>query len=442
MRPSVRLHRLAAILLVVFLLTTVWAAYYLYAETHPTGGAPSSTVVATYAEAGANSFAAALRPSELYNNSTEIYGGNVTLFTAITTWVNVSLLYLLTVNRTASIQVNESFVVTLSTSAWSKTLYTVTNGTIVPATSAVALETRYSVNISAVVALAQTIGTELGYPSVTFALTLQPTYASSIVVGAATEAISSTPLFNLTFSGATVRPGGLDYRANGELAVPAPSSTSSPNAGVAIVALLASAGGLGGSAYVATRRPDEPELAPLGELLDPYAEAVAETGPLPVGATVVPIGRLVDLVKVADTLGKPILRPSVGADLPPELVVLDGGVAYRYRHGEVPSGPTPAPTASGNAPAAAAAGEPEANPVAAVLIERLRNETERLRTAQLEPWLSGVATDLARRSIDRLRNRQYEEATKAIDGLSRLLTDAALVAPERNRARARRRERS
>jgi len=487
MNPSPRIHRVAAVLLVVFLLTTVWAAYYLYATTHPASTTSGSTGVASYSEIGANSFVAAVLPSELYNNATTVYGGNVTLFTPITKWINVSLVYFVTTNRSASISLNETFTVNLSTSAWSKTLYATTNSTANPATTAAGLVTHYDVNVSGIVALAAQIAQQVGYPSVDYTLSFQPSITGDVVAAGVRAPISSEPLLNLSFSGSLVRPDGLSYRHAGTLSVtttpPGPDRSGST---VATLALVASVGAFGGSTYVATRRSRPEPLPPLAELLAPYAEAIAETGPLPGGTVIVPVSQLPDLVKVADTLGKPILRPSVGPSEPPEVVVIDGGIAYRYRHVPSPepvAAPLPTPPtavapptvppsvaapALAPAPVSPAVPAPRAPPTAAVgpavpaaasplpsppaseappavyvpdlseleparrptptgsaLLRRLRTQTGRLRVVRLDPWIRSVAVGLAHRAVELLRANEIAEAEKVIDGLERLITDGS-----------------
>jgi len=485
MNFSPRIHRVAAVLLVVFLLTTVWAAYYLYATTHPASTTSGSTAVASYSEIGANSFVAAVLPSELYNNATTVYGGNVTLFTPITKWINVSLVYFVTTNRTASIALNETFAVNLSTSAWSKTLYATTNSTVDPATTAAGLVLHYDVNVSGIVALAAQIAQQVGYPSVDYTLSFQPSITGDVVAAGVRAPISSEPLLNLSFSGSLVRPDGLSYRHAGTLAVataaPGPDRAGST---VATLALVASVGAFGGSTYVATRRSRPEPLPPLAELLAPYTEAIAETGPLPGGTVIVPVSQLTDLVKVADTLGKPILRPSVGPSEPPEVVVIDGGIAYRYRHAAavepvaappsaLPASPAPpavlpppvaaasppppaaptvrpprAPLKAAVAPAGPAPPSPSPpvaeavplvyvpdlaeleparrpSPTSSALLRRLRTQTGRLRVVRLDPWIRSVAVGLAHRGVELLRANEIAEAEKVIDGLERLITDGS-----------------
>ncbi len=327
-----RVRSVAAVLAVVFLLTTVWAVYYLDAQMHPSS-TPSATPIATYSETGLNTFAAALSPSVLYNNSTEVYGGNLTLFTPITNWINVSMVYALVSNRTAALSLNESFSVQLSTAVWSKTLFTATNATSAGSASFVSLQTYYDVNVSAVVTLATNINSQIGFVGTEFSLTLDPQISGTVGVGAIRQAVSSEPLLNFTFEGSLIRPTGLNFSGSGAVSLPAPASASSPTPVVVPSAALAlSLGGLGGSLWFATRRPDEVIEPPLDQMIAPYEEAIAETLSVRGSTTPIRVSRFADLVKIADTLGKPILRP-LGPDLEiSEFVVLDGDWAYTYRY--------------------------------------------------------------------------------------------------------------
>jgi hypothetical protein len=75
--------KLAAVLVGVLILTTGAAAYQVYSVTQPSAS-PAAAPLFTYAEFRNSSFVAQVLPSDLYNNSTTVTGGNTTLFTALT----------------------------------------------------------------------------------------------------------------------------------------------------------------------------------------------------------------------------------------------------------------------------------------------------------------------------------------------------------------------
>lgn len=416
---TARRRRVATVLVVVFLLTTVWAAFYLYSTVQPAGGA-RSVAVASYAQSAVNGFVASVRPSYLYNNSTEVVGGNTTLFTSITNWVNVSMEYVLSTNRSASISLAEAFSVELSTPVWSKLVYVAANSSELVGGTASEITTRYDVNVSTVVALASAIDLQLEYSGPTYTLSLTPAFAGTLTAAGVSRAVAYTPTFNLTFTGSLIVPSGLAYAEEGVLNQTAPPSGSSSAGVLPYAAMAASVGGLGGSVWFVTRRSDGEEVVPLTDIIAPYEEVIAATGPLPAAARTVPVADLSDLARIADTLGRPILRPpgseSGGAAT---FVVLDGETAYRYVHP-----PTRASSSGGPLrPDPSALPPPPANlPTTPTLVERLQAETERLRTMNLGSADLRQVEPMIRRALTLVRDGREEEAAEEIDRLSRYLT--------------------
>jgi hypothetical protein len=421
---SPRIHRLAAVLVVVFVLTTVWAVYYLYAETHPSGGGSSGTTVATYSESSVGGFAAAVRPSYLYNNSTEVYGGNVILFTPITNWINASITYSLESNRTAAISLAETFAVTLSTPVWSKTLFTTLNSSSLPAATAATLTLRYAINVSSVVALAAAIDAQLGYQGNAYTLSLDPAISGSVKVGANEQLLALEPRLNFTFTGSLITPTGLAYASTGSLFAPAvPMTAGGLSATVPYLALVGSVGGLGCSAWVATRRSEEERVPPLDEIIRPYEEAIAVVAGTPTEATATPVATFVDLVKIADTLGKPILRPTGPDAARRTFFVLDGLLAYTYRYPY--NGGTPAETP---APSENETDSPSArgwSPTTAALVQQLQQEVKRLHDLSLDAATAADARRRVSRALDLIRAGAEAEVAIEIEELSRLLTSAS-----------------
>jgi hypothetical protein len=408
-----QVRRIAAVLAVVFVLTTVWAVYYVYASSQASNGASSAPVVATYSESGANSFAAALRPSYLYNNSTEVYGGNVTLFTPITSWINATMSYSLSTNRSASVFLNESFSIVLSTPAWSKPLFSSFNSSRSSGTTLTTLVVTHAINVSAVVELANRINQQLDYAGPQYTLTLDPLIAGSVVAGGARQSILAEPVFNFTFVGSLIKPSGLVFSGGGSLLAPSSGRTSGGPPAVPYLLLAASVGGLGGSAYFGVRRPEEPSVPPLPQLIAPYQEAIAETDTVPSGTSTVPVRQFSDLAKIADTLGKPILRPREPSTHRSEFFVLDGSTVYTYLYpspGAPPDAPPPVPPR---------ANEPEPSPVGQSLLRRLRIETLSLRGLPLTVKQSSELQLHVRRAVYLVHHHRDEEAAREIDEVSR-----------------------
>jgi hypothetical protein len=412
-KVSPRARRVGAVLVVVFVLTTIWAAYYLYTETRVTA-ASSPRPVASYTEVGTNAFIASLKPNDLYNNSTEVSGGNVTLFTSITLWVNVTMFDSVVTNTTTSVDLSESFEAVLSTTAWSKTLFVSENATSTPAGTGASLVTRYDVKVASVLALANAIDAQLNFTAPFFTLTLDPVVTGTVGVGGVAQPIESAPSLNLTFASGLIVPSGLSYSSTG-VVLSAASSTSSPasNGAVPYAALAASLGGLVGSVWFVSRV-RETTTPPLDRIIAPYEEAIAETAATPHGDETIPVGQFADLVKIADTLGKPILRPTGTDPERPEFLVLDAGIAYSYRYpgsatvrGPVVPGGEPAP----QYPATAW------SPLALETILRLRQATDKIRTLSLDPDTATSVREQVHRVAELLRAGRDREAAREVQDL-------------------------
>jgi hypothetical protein len=419
MKLSPRVRRFAAILVVVFVLTTVWAAYYLYAETHPSTGGSSGTTVATYSESSVGEFAAAVRPSYLYNNSTEVYGGNLTLFTPITNWINASINYSIETDRSAAISLVETFAVTLSTPFWSKTLFKELNSSSSPATTVATLALQYAINVSSVVRLAEAINTQLDYYGSGYTLSLDPVISGTVQVAGIEQPLALAPQLNFTFAGSLITPSGLAYGSTGSLLAPSSSATSGGLAGAApYLALVGSVGGLGGSAWVATRRTEEEAEPPFDEIIRPYEEAIAVVAGVPTEAPATPVETFADLVKIADTLGKPILRLATPDPARRTFFVLDGFIAYTYRYAGNGATSAPSENVSPSPPG------PGSSPVTAVLVQQLRQEVKLLQGLSLDEATAADARRRVSRALSLIRAGAEWEAAIEIEELSRVLTTA------------------
>jgi len=429
MMPSHLARQLAAVLVVVFVLVAVWGAFGVYAEVHPPGTTSAGTTLATYTQDSTGVFAASLRPSYLYNNTTEVFGGNVTLFTPITNWINVTIVTSVATNRSASLSLQETFTVRLSTPVWSKLLFSSANASAAPRGTMAVLVTRFQINVSQVVALANAIDNQLNYPSPSFTLSLDPLFSGSLVVPGGEQSVGFEPVVNFTFATSLITPSGLVYSSGGSIVAPTSSSdTTGFAAALPYLLLVGGLIGLGFCAWVASRREPEPPLPPLDRLIHPYEEAIASTGTVPRSAAAVEVAAFSDLVKIADTLGKPILRPSGDDATQPKLYVLDGETVYRYTYRGA-RGP-------GTDRDHRALLEPSGrirvpSPNAGRLILQLRQEIIRLKGLSLDDRTSLEATHLARKAGDLLNLGYEDDAEKEITELARLLSRAVEVSTSR-----------
>jgi len=404
-KTSHRLRTIAAVLTVIFVLVSVWAAYYVYSENKSLTSPPGQNVAATYVETANNGFTASLRPSVLYNNSTQVSGGNITLFTPITNWINVTLLYSVLLNRSVAINLHEALSVQLATPVWAKPLYSHSTNVSNPETALLSLTATYDVNVAAIVALAAAIDTQVGYNGADYVLSVSPVITGSLVTGGVTQSIYSNPAFNLSFDGSVITPSGLVSSSNGSIYVPAPSSSPTPlDRDAPYLALAAALAGLGASAWLVSRPLREEGLVPLDRMIAPYEEAIAETAAPPTDATSVPVAQFADLVKIADTLGKPILRPAGGDPGRPTFFVMDGSVAYSFRY-------------------------PGGSSSSLGILERIQWEMIRLRSLPLDEGIAADARKRLSRAIDFLRDGDEPGATREVTEVSALLTQSSKVEP-------------
>jgi hypothetical protein len=415
-------RRIAMVLIVVFILTTIWAAYSLYAESR--SAPPSPTTVATYSEGSVNSFVAALAPSYLYNNSTEITGGNTTLFTPITHWINASIAYSLEINRTARISLVEAFTVTLSTPVWSKTLFTASNNSSFPATTTTTFAIRYAINVSSIVALAEAIDAQLDYTGNGYTLSLDPAITGLIEVGGLEQSIALEPRLNFTFLESLVTPSGLSYSAGGSLLSLSPVGNSDgPATLVPSLGLVGSGVGLCAGAWIATRRDEDAPTLPLDQIVRPYEEAIAVIAQAPKDTTPTPVATFPDLVKIADTLGKPILRPAGPDPARRNFFVLDGSVAYTYQHPPdvgtrttPENGPRPAPGI-------------RRPPTPPGIVEQLKQQVTRLDGLSLDAATASEARRRVRRAVELIHAGKEREAAEEVVELSQLPTGTSVRPP-------------
>jgi hypothetical protein len=135
-----------------------------------------------------------------------------------------------------------------------------------------------------------------------------------------------------------------------------------------------------------------------------------------------------DLVKIADTLGKPILRPTGGPVAgDSEFLVLDGDVAYSYRY--------PSTTGSSSAPTSRPTPSPPDSPAAWTtppstasqrrLIRNLRQELYRLQDVPIDRRTANLIRTLTAEIVDAVRSNDEGEAAVKVDELTRLIDRVA-----------------
>jgi len=185
----------AAVLVLAFVLLSIWAGYFLLSELRGSSSSVS-TPLADYLMEGRGNFTAALRPNDLCN-CTQATGGNSTLFPAITQTINVTLATSTSVSAPATIVTTDVFAVSLSTAAWSKPIYVALNHTSLATGAPSERVDEYSVNVSQIMALISFIDGQLNYQTTQAWLTLTSTVVSTITVQGISDSPGSTTTANL-----------------------------------------------------------------------------------------------------------------------------------------------------------------------------------------------------------------------------------------------------
>ena len=445
---------LIAVFVVVAVLLTAWASYNLVRQTSASKGSSSAPPVMAYGGSGSYVYVATLAPNDLYN-STTVTGTNVTLFAPITRSINVTFVDGVTLTSVAATQMVDHFSVTLSTPAWSKTIDQAVQQRASANSTSLAIVDRYGLNVSWVENLTQTIDSQLGYSSSQFTVTFAPTVTGAVTLGNGTAPLSLSPFLNLTFAGSLITPNGLE--ANFQGGVPtADGPTGSTNAvGVidAWVFLAASVGGLAaalGLLWVSWNPGRSLTIPDLDTLTEPYEEVIVLTSKVPDATTTLPVERWDDLVKVSDTLGRPILRPLNGPGGRPgtSLYVVDGQVVYTYNHpsaetlreeapdrtsellpGSVTTPPQPivlesARTGAAGIPAVLSAAS-NLTPIESVraVTEQLRADLDRIERTPLSPAEHTKAIELVRTTARLLRAARPSETPHILEEFHRALED-------------------
>jgi len=293
-------------------LLVVFAAYgVVYAQGLPVSKL-STVTIGDYALQGTYNLVATVQPNELYN-STNLSPGQGTLFAAITRTINVTYACTISLGQTGDVNLGASYLVSLSGGVWNKTLSQSTQSEQQSGVGSVMLTRSFQFNVSQTMALAKRIGTELQYTSPSYMIQISPVITGSLGVVGRTVPVDFVTPMNLTFSGGLITPTGTSYSYVGNITSPEILTYGSTNTYryVSYGALAASLLLLGISLYyvLMVEKGNEPgEADVISALTQPYREVIASTNSLPSGTSQVSMEKWEDLVKVADTIGRPILE--------------------------------------------------------------------------------------------------------------------------------------
>jgi len=328
-----RLSMLIVIFLALLVVFSVYSVVYAQGLSTQT---QSTVTVGTYAFQGTFSYVATLRPNDVYN-STTLNQGQGPLFVAITRTINVTYTCTISLGQPGNVNAETSYLVTLSGGVWNKTLSQSSQSNQQTGGGSAATSKSFLLNVSQTVALAKQIGTELQYASPSYLIQIKPTESGTLTEAGRTVPVYFVTPMNLTIADGVITPSGTSYFHQGNItseAIVTYGSTDTYRI-VSYVALAASLVFLGMSVYYVLRieKKKEPLATDdIGTLTRPYREVIASTTSVPPGGAQISMERWEDLVRVADTLGKPILEFTDKGEGFAHYVywVLDGYSTYVY----------------------------------------------------------------------------------------------------------------
>ena len=301
-----------SVLVVVFLaMVVVFSSYGVaYIQGLPTQ-TTSAVTAGVYAVQGNYDYVATLAPNQVYNTTT-LGPGQGTLFVSITKGIDVTFTGTVALSSPGNVSVETSYLVALSGGPWNKTLGQSAQSTQQAVGVTATWSRSFLFNVSQTIDLAKEIGTELQVLSQTYLIQIMP-----VVTGSLTEAGRTVPILleaplNLTISNGVISPTGMSYSYKGNITnedvVSYPNRVTYRYAFDAL--FVGSLVFLGILVYYVLKvekvgkdaGPEDIEV-----LTRPYREVIATTATLPPGSHVA-MEKWDDLVKVADTMGKPIME--------------------------------------------------------------------------------------------------------------------------------------
>jgi len=304
--------RLSLLFVIVMVLLVVFSLYSVaYAQGLPTQ-TRSTVTVGTYSLQGTYNYVATLRPNDVYN-STTLSLGQGPLFVAITKTINVTYTCTISLGQQGSVNVGTSYLVTLSGGVWNKTLSQSSQSNQQTGVGSAISSRSFLLNVSQTVALAKKIGTELQYASSSYLVQIKPSVSGTLTEAGRTVPVYFVTPMNLTISGGVISPSGTNYSHQGNITSVEIVTYGGTNTTryISYGSVAASVALLGLAVYYVLRveKKKEPPGAPdISTLTRPYREVIASTTSLPSGGAQILVEKWEDLVRVADTLGKPILE--------------------------------------------------------------------------------------------------------------------------------------
>lgn len=331
------------------LFTIISLVYLAYASQLPTEEV-LSTILCDYTQEGTYDYIAKLKqPNLIYDNKATLVSGEGTVYTPMTEYINVTFTYIFESNLNANSTIKYTTSEYVITPRWTKQTFTIPQQTI----QDVANKTSFSVSIppidpKSIGTLVSNINSEIGVSTGNYNMTITTTIILNAETTAGTINEPFTATLNLAFlrgttEGDIVLIENLQTTKTGEITqtqtiyhnwVRNQQYASYMTSTIALVGLAISA-----FFYIKTKPPVAPATSEklIQELMDPFEDIIVEAAqePTPRGQTTVTMKTLEDLVKIADTLSKPIIhfqKPSAAETKEPIDIfyVLDDITRYEY----------------------------------------------------------------------------------------------------------------
>jgi len=328
--------RTSVVAVVFFGLLCVFAAYTVVYSQNMPSQSQSTVTVASYLASGSYVYAANLTPDALYH-TTVLGNGNSTLFVSITKSINVTFNGVVSSTGQASIVLTPSYRVTLSGGPWNKTLDQSTGLPPISGISSVTVMKSFSLNVTQILTLANEIGNELHYASPTYLVQVVSMVNGTLDATGHTSSFGIAAPLDLTVSNGVIALNGTSFQQRGSIS----NGVLVTNGDVPQLrefAFVFLAGSLACTAVagVFVARKGEPGTGAenLEKMITPYSEIIAKIQSLPAGGRQIVVDKWEDLVKVSDTLGKPILEfveRSKSGDAQHSFAVLDGDAVYVFQ---------------------------------------------------------------------------------------------------------------
>jgi len=310
------------ITLISFLILTIIGISYLYYTYQIPETETQIVSLCEYRNIGTYDYTAKLKPNIIYDKTT-LKPGEGTLYLRITEHLNITFAYTFQSNKEANATIKYSITEYLQSTKWAKQLNTTITETTVNGTGnqiEIPINNIPSVSIATLESLAGQLDREIGVYSSEY----NATVIIRIQILAETSVGTINELFNPTLA-ITFRPGtaqgdiliiqGLENTKNGRIT----QQNTIRNDWIInqryasyIITTIALGGLIFTLALIKTKptKAEKPQKH-LEEIIEPYEEIIAEVSQEPTPKTPitsVTMNSIEDLVKVADSLGKPILH--------------------------------------------------------------------------------------------------------------------------------------